>query len=485
MGARRGLPHVRRAASLVALAIVAFAPLDSVHAQLAAGAASSVPPPAGTAPLRWPDVAYDRDHDVYLAVSGAGLIAGYWFSGDGTPIDVPFTIGGGSLYAQAPRVAYAGGAGMMLAWHETLPGSAVRIRGRVIRFGGAPSADFDVSPVGTNWEMGAALAWSSASAEMLVAWQALGDTRIGAQRVSATGALVGPAIVIDPRPYYFRDPAVAYHAATDTFFVAYAGCVGANDCFVDVQRVRAGTGELVGGPIELDASIAAGYVPELAYASITEDVLVVWHRRAAGAASFVGRIVHGNGTAAATTTLVSDTLGSYDANGLAYSAASGTFVFVTHGTTSQDVAIELSSSGVPLGVPIPFGAASAGGNFNPRVASRGGHAEWLAVTSSDFTMLGAQRLLSSTTDPSVLVDAGARDAGSVGSDAGPPVLDAGAHDAGTISLDAMAGLDGGRPRVSASGCGCRVDGAAPRAFPVGLGIALALACLRGGRRPRR
>lgn len=459
------------------------APFAAAHAQVAAvGPASSTAPPVGTAPIRWPDVAFDPEHDVYLAVSGAGHIAGYWFSADGAPLDRPFVIDAGAIFAQAPRVTYAEGAGFVVAWHETVPGDAVRIRARLVTYGAAPlPGSFDVSPLGTNWEMGAALAWSTTSGVLLIAWQSTMDTRIGAQRVSATGALLGAPIVVDPRAYYFRDPAIAYHAATDTFFVAYAGCVGTNDCFVDVQRVSAGTGALVGGPIELDASIDAGYVPELAYSARSEDVLAVWHRRAAGGASFWSRLVSGDGTPSVDPVIVTDTLGSYDASSLAYAALSGSFLFVTHGLTSQDVAIELSAGGAPLNAPLDFGSASAGGNFNPRVAANGARGEWLAVTSADFTALAAQRFETRTRDPGGPLDGGASDASAPALDAAIPRVD------GAIPLDATADDDAGRAHAIATGCGCRAGGA-----PHSAGVAGSIAWLlfsifaaRGGCRSAR
>lgn len=458
--------RVRMVWLVAPLALVAWS--GPALAQLTAAGAASVSPPSGTAPVRWPDVAYDVEHDVFLAVSGAGSVAGFWLAGDGAPIDVPFAITDAGAFGQAPRVTYASGVGFVVAWHETLPGDVVRIRARVVPYGATPGATFDVSPIGTNWEMGAALAWSSASGLALVAWQSTSDTRIGAQRVDATGALVGSPIPIDPRALYFRDPAVVHHAASDTFFVAYAGCVGTDDCFVDVQRVDAGTGALVGGPIELDASIAAGYVPEVGYAERTGDVVAIWQRRTAGGASMQSRAVHADGSTGATT-LVTDTLGAYDANGLAYASGSGTFVWVSHGAGAEDVAIELSSMGAPLGTAVPFGVASASGNFNPRVAARAGHAEWLAVTSTAFDALTAQHFTSATRDPSA--DAGAEttlDASGPDADAGTPV----ARDAG--------GADAGRARAVAAGCGCRAD--ASRSTPVMHGawlLVLVLVARRG------
>ena len=45
----------------------------------ASGSLASVTPPAGTAPVRWPDVAYGAADDVFLGVSGAGAIFGQYF----------------------------------------------------------------------------------------------------------------------------------------------------------------------------------------------------------------------------------------------------------------------------------------------------------------------------------------------------------------------------------------------------------------------
>jgi hypothetical protein len=457
---------------LLSMGVAMLTPIVG-RAQLSAGSApSSLPPPEGVAPIRWPAVAYSPDDDVYLAVSGAGHIGGWWLSGDGAPIDVPFTIGGGAAatFAQGPRVAYAEGA-FVVTWHETIPGDAVRVRARLVPHGAPLGADFDVSPVGTNWEMGATPAWSPASHELLVAWQSFADTRIYAQRVSATGALLGGPIAIDPRPIYFRDPAVAYHAATDTFFVAYAGCVADGDCFVDVQRVQAGTGALVGGPIVLDSSIRAGYVPEIAYDAATEDVLVVWDRVQPSDGGFFSRTIDRDGTPSAAPMLVTNTLGAYDANALAWDALSGSFLFVTHGATEQDAALELSAAGLPIGAAVPFGVTSIGGNFNPRVASRGSRGEWLAVTSSDFATLTAQRFETTTRVPVTDVDA------AIAPDA---ALDRDGATADAALIDASVSADGGRSRGTAMGCGCHAGARGASADVLALG--LAYLALRGARR---
>ncbi len=430
-----------------------------------AGGAVAIEPAAGTAPVRWPDVAYDPVHDAYLAVSGAGAVEGVWISADGELLGPAFAISDVGAYCQAPRVEATSGR-MIVAWHETLASGATRIRARVVDFGVPPSAPtFDVSPPGTNWEMGAALA--SGGGELLVAWQSPVDTRIGAQRISAAGALVGGPIEVDARPLYFRDPAVAYDAASGVFVVAYAGCVGESDCFVDARRIRAGAGDLVGGPIELDASIGAGYVPEVEWNSISGDTLVVWHRIAGGVGTFRSRTIAPDGSTSATQ-LVTDAFGSYDANGLAYDGISDTFLFVSHGTTAQDVALELSATGAPIGTPVPFGPESSTGNFNPRVAASATRAEWLAATSAQFAQLAVQRFTTTARSPDG--DAG----GPIEDGGGAVAIDAGARDGG-----ASGGGDAGHLLTTGSSCGCHAGGSRTPAGALALlGCAVVAAATR-------
>lgn len=368
----------------------------AAHAQVAAvGGALSIPAGPGTAPVRWPAVAWAADANVYLAVSGAGAIMGQFVSADGVALGAPFPVNEGSAYAQAPRVAW-GAPGFFVTWHETV-GQAARVRGRIVRFGQAPlTGDFDVSPLGTNWEMGAAMAFSAASSEYLVAWQNFSTSAIEAQRVSGSGALQGGVLTVAPAPEYHRDPGVAWNALSNEFVVGFAGCVGTDDCYLALQRVAAGTGVLLGGPVLFDSSAVAVYVPELSFDAARGRVLAVWYRRDGSGASFHARALEADGSVSGPAALVTASFGSYDANSLAWNATSGSFLFVTHGTTSEDLALELSSSGAPLGAAVPFGPASANGNFNPRVAANGAQAEWLAVTSTQFASLSAQRFSTQT-----------------------------------------------------------------------------------------
>lgn len=433
----------------LALAIVLFA--STAHAASATGGNISIAPASGTAPVRWPAIAYADG--AYLAISGAGKVTGQLLSDDGVAIGAPFAVQVSSNLAQAPRVVAVSGK-FLVTWHETI-GSATRIRGRFVTKSGPTGDDFDISPLGTNWEMGAASAFNGK--EVLVAWQDFAKNSIVAQRVSDTGMPVGGPIAIDTTGRYQRDPAAVANGSE--FIVVYAGCVADKNCFVEAQRVR--DGALFGERLVLDTAIDAGYVPEADFNSTTGDVLVTWYRVAAGAKGFFARVLHKDGTLGAAIPFT--TTGAYDANGLAYNARSNTFLFVTHGDSSQDVAMELSPSGSLL-TTTPFGP-TGGGNFNPRVAANASRAEWIAVTSTEFKMISAQRF----------------------SGTAVATPDAGVVDSG---VDASVSVDSAMPRDTATtsditpdpvegSCGCAVP---RRSAPHRLLVAL---ILLGSRRWRR
>ena len=448
----------------VGYCLVALLVGTSAWADLVAAAGFQVAPPAGTSPVRWPDVAFDPVDDVFLAVSGAGKTQGQYFTGAGAASGASFVVNSGAIYGQAPRVTFASDVGgFLVTWHETI-GNDTRIRARILRYGKtALTDDFDLSPFGTNWEMGASAAYASTSKEFLVGWQDRATTQIHVQRVSSAGALLGPVITVEATGYA-RDPSIGYDPDTNRFLVAYGGCVGNNDCFIHAQRIQAGTGARVGAPIALDAPIKAGYVPEVAYNTTTHEFLVVWYRITAGVSGLHSKTI--NASAATGPLQPVGANGSYDANSVAYNPASNTFVVVSHSSGNQDIACELSASGQALSATgTLFGSTTAMGNFNPRVAASTLTKSWLGVTSSAFTALTAQRL----TIVAPPVDAGAADAGLPKVDSGSPVVDSGIRDSGVAAPDAGlmdAGIDRSPEIQTSAGtdAGAPSDGGMPDAF---------------------
>lgn len=444
------------------IAGLALAP--ALEAQLAAGGSPRAStPPASVMPVRWPDVAFDPASDLFLAVSGATHVAGLLVAPSGEPVGAPFVIDEASAFAQAPRVTHVAHAGFLVAWHESV-GDTTELRGRLVRGDGSfASGDLVLSPLGTNWEMGAAIASSPASEVALAVWQSIPERQIVAQRLDVTASALaagsvrlGEPIVVDPRAIYFRDPAVVHHAGSDRFFVAYADCEADAACAVHVQRLDAGSGARVGEPILLEDRLDAGYVPELVSIAHTGRVLAVWYLRAGFAASFHARTIDADGALGELVT--ASLVGSYDANGLAYAPASGTAVFVSHGMGAEDVAIELDADGRPLGEPIAFGVPGTTGNFNPRIAASTHAPRFLAVTATEFTSLTTQVLTTLSRDPSLTLDAGVtmRDAGASTRDAA---------DDGAMGLDASLG-PGASP-----GCACTVSTRAGHASTDGRSLA--------------
>jgi hypothetical protein len=448
-------------------------PLHALAQLSAPGMPVSVTPPTGVAPVRWVDVAWGGG--AYLAVSGEVNVQGQFFASDGSASGTPFLVNTDALYAQAPRAAYSPNAGAWLVtWHATNAANAVLVRGRLIRNGQpALTSDFDISPTGSNWEMGAAVTWSSTQHEFLVAWQDFAATAVKAQRVSETGTLVGGVITVDTTAGYERDPGVGYDPDDNRYLVAYGGCVGNNDCFIRAQFYDAASGAPVGSVLSLDAPIMAGYIPELAWNATTHRFLCVWYRPG----QMVARTVAPDGTLGAQV-IASTMYSAYDANSVAWNPVSNTYVMVTHSTSAQDAALELDPDGNPLNAPgLLIEPATVNGNFNPRIAASGSGPDWLAVTSSAFANLSAQKLTTGTRS------GGQNDAGMMQPDAGMPVNDAGmpadggtTPDAGsngdggvTTKPDAGVHSDGGDMGQTGTGCGC-----SSASWPAALLSALAL-----------
>ncbi|MBL8909130.1 MAG: hypothetical protein JNM17_00365 [Archangium sp.] len=404
-----------------------------------------ISPPMGTTPVRWPDVT-STGSSGFLAIAGANNIMAQRFDLDGQPVGAAFTVNSDALFAQGPRVAFAPQLGVSLVtWHATINATQTQVRGRFVRTDG--TTNFDISSPGTNWEMGSALAWSSRQQLFLVAWQNTA-TQIAVQRVNASGQRVGTELLVDPSVGYERDPSVGYDVVADQFLVAYAGCVGNDDCLVRAQFIDAANGTLVGAPLVLEAPVLAGYIPELAWDALNERFLAVWYRTVTGNAALRSRTVKSDRTLGTAQT-ASPMYASYDANSVAWNATSGTFVVVSH-ATAQDVAVELTADGVPLSGSVLWGPTGVTGNFNPRIAASSERAEWLGVTSTEFGRLSAQRL-TTTTRVSMPMDAGV-DAGT--EDAG---VDAGV-DAGTSPTDAgtsqQPASDAGMNITGTGSCGC-------------------------------
>lgn len=381
-----------------------------------------------TSPVILPDVAHDPVNDRYLVVSGNGFIEGQLLNSSGTKIG-GFVVAQGSLaggYAQTPRVAWGAGVnngagGYLVTWHETV-GQIAQVRGKLLAANGTPltgdiviATEAGAPGTGSNWTMGAAVAYSTTSHEFLITWMGGYFTTqdIRFNRVNTAGQVLQPTAAITGGVDWERDPAVTYNPAMNEFYIVYAGYVDAGGYgYVSGQRIQAGTGAGIGAPTMLGQA-AATMIPSVEYNSATGLYLVTWYNRTSASAAFYGVSVHGaSGGAVGGVRLMSSYYFAYDALDVAYNAASGDFLLVTHGGGSQnweDAAVSIRADGTPVDNgfiltqtgdvrPLRSNPSANEGNFNPRVTA-GSAGRYLAATSSNFAAIHGQFAASSGSAP--------------------------------------------------------------------------------------
>ena len=370
-----------------------------------------------TSPVILPDVAYDSLHDRYLVVSGNGFIEGHLLDANGNrlnvfPVAMGFLAGG---YSQTPRVAFSadmngGNGGYLVTWHESV-GSIAQVRGKLLSHdGGALTGDIVIAleagapGTGSNWTMGAAVAYSTASHEFLVTWMGgyFTSQDIRFTRVNTAGTVLQTPVAITGGPDWERDPSVAYNPHQNEFYIAYAGYFDAGAFgYVNGQRIQAGTGNLVGGPTTFLRS-AATLIPHVEYNPATGQYVVAWWNNSGGGAGFYGVTVNGaSGAPVGGVRVVSTRYFAYDALDFSYNAGSGDFLLVTHGAGLQDyedAAIPINADGSPYDNGfILTQTGRVNGNYNPRVVASPATGRYLTVTSTNFAAIQGQFATSSAT----------------------------------------------------------------------------------------
>ena len=356
-----------------------------------------------------PDSAYDYVNQRYFVVSEVGhrAIQGHLLDASGNPLGA-LTVRQSGVYAQNPRVAFSqhvnsGAGGYLVTWHENLNESVAQIWGRLVSADGVPltaeiaiGTDTTGAPgTSSNWLMGAAIAYSTASREFLVSWMggygATNDIRF--MRVNTLGALLQPTptTITAGTADWERDPSVAYNQHADEFYIAYAGWVNAgNYGTINGQRVRAGSGALMGGATTYGA-FAAPLIPAVAYNSVRRQYVVAWYNRTSSSAAMLGITVNGaDGAIASDIRLMSGYYFAYDANDFDYNAGSGDFLLITHGRDEEDAAVSVRADGTPYDNGfVVTDTVGVNGNFNPRLAASS-TGQYLAVTSGGFSRVHGQ-----------------------------------------------------------------------------------------------
>jgi hypothetical protein len=369
-----------------------------------------------TSPVDQPDVAHDSVHNLYLQVAGKVFIEAHLVNSTGALL-AAFRVNITGEYAQSPRVAFSpdvpGGGGYLVTWHASI-GAFTRVRGRIFRYDGAPvTNDFEiatsaVSPAtGSNWTMGAAVAYATGSHEFLVAWMGYYTytNDIFFQRVNSVGGLLGGNTLVSPGTAdWERDPSVTYNPNLDEFFIAYAAYSDAGRYgYVGARRVKAGSGAFYSQQLNYGAAVAT-YVPAVTYNTSTQQYLLGWYNRSAASAAVYGATLDAGGGVIGDLRVLSPFYSAYDALDIDYNPAAGQSLLVTHGggaASWEDAAVSILSNGTPYDNgfiltnttdvrALRSNPATNDGNFNPRLTSSTSEKKWLMVTSSVFAMTLAQ-----------------------------------------------------------------------------------------------
>ena len=203
--------------------------------------------------VRGVTTAYDPRNGVYLVVSGAGPLYGRFVSADGAPLASPFLIQSVVNYGHFPHVesspdAYGGNGAFLVVWNES-DAAVPSVHARLVSYtAGFLSADTRISPNDSFWEVhGAPVLYSTVSRQFLVIYrtfQGAGGGDIVGVRVDLNGQPVGGPFGIAGTGSWEGNPSFAYNPALDEYLVVYSSGSAAVG-----QRVKGGTGALIGGPI--------------------------------------------------------------------------------------------------------------------------------------------------------------------------------------------------------------------------------------------
>jgi hypothetical protein len=402
--------RILRATVFVCLALVAGA--VSAHAQVSRSGPTFLI--GGTTPVKeYADAAFDPINNRYLVVNGKSAIDGMLVAATGGVLKT-FRVNLGLEYAQMPRVAYspdiAGGGGFLVTWHASV-GSFAVVMGRLIAADGTPlGADITISPAGSHWIMGADIAYSTTSHEFIVVWMGLylafpNTHDIFFNRLSTEGVLLqplptrlGPGTTDEE-----REPSVAYNPDQDEFYVVWGMYSNAGGFSIaEGQRIKAGTGQLLGPTTDLDRK-GAIYIPSVTYNSATKEYLAGWTAAVGGGWATYGATIDGATGASKGVRVLSSYYAAYDALDIDYNVRSGDYALVTHGRGSQDyedAVVGINPNGTPIdngfiATNTPDVSPQKKGNYNPRITASTIEKKWLLVTSSAFSAVNGQFIQSS------------------------------------------------------------------------------------------
>ena len=159
-------------------------------------------------------------------------------------------------------------------------------------------------------------------------------------------------ILITYDNHYQAEPAVAYNAAANLFYVAWSNYLEpSGPAGVHGRRVQSGTGALLDATYSVLFTGVAAWVPACVNNSVDNNFFVGWYTNSPRPTHY-GVVVGTNGVPASTAAPVVVNYASYDGFGVAHNPVSNTYFAVFHGRNpstmpQEDVGTEILPTGAP------------------------------------------------------------------------------------------------------------------------------------------
>jgi hypothetical protein len=343
-------------------------------------------------------VGYDPRNNVYLVVSAHGRVNGRFVSADGAVLGEPFVFQAVPAFGQFPQLAYSpdangGNGGFLVTWHES-DAVVPSVHARMVSYtSGFLTPDRQIFGNDTYHEiMGAPVVYSTVSREFLVVWRQYADVNIFGLRLDNNGGTLGGLIRVAASPLFESDQSLSYNPFNDEYLAVYR--MGFSPTSVMAQRIKAGTGALVGGP-SIVAQASTVNTTGVTFNPTTGQYLVAWHQMPGDL--IAGRAVAIDGTPIGNVTALSTRVGTYDSLSVDANEISGTVLLVGHDKWSVEVGgVEVSGAAAPLSAGQALTASGGNGNHVPKVSSNPARREWMVVAARNFAQTIAQRVGTST-----------------------------------------------------------------------------------------
>ena len=184
-------------------------------------------------------------------------------------------------------------------------------------------------------------------------------------------------------------PTLAYNSAQNEYTSVTTSRPSSGASSVGTQRVKPGTGALIGGRSTLYSGGFNQY-PELAYNSATNQYLAISWGYSGASWMLRGRLADGNSQPLGASTLALAAKGGGDGIGLGYNPVSNTYLADYQSQTNAETwGVEIGAAGAP-GTQIQLSVTGTTQSVQPRAKAETGDDRWLMVTSNAFKNIIAQ-----------------------------------------------------------------------------------------------